>query len=56
MLESASNDVEENLLEIAFFNTIIKYIMNARDDLPKEEVAKRLTDKGREILCQSQTS
>ncbi len=50
VLESASNDVEENLLEIAFFNTIIKYIMNARDDLPKEEVAKRLTDKGREIF------
>lgn len=42
VLESASNDVEENLLEIAFFNTIVKYIMNARDDLPKEEVAKRM--------------
>jgi predicted transposase/invertase (TIGR01784 family) len=39
VIEKASDDLEANQLSYSFFNTLITYILNTREDLPVDEVS-----------------
>lgn len=50
IVENASIDVETGQLERTVFNTLITYILHARDDVPVENLKERLTVEGRKIF------
>jgi predicted transposase/invertase (TIGR01784 family) len=47
VIEKASDDLEANQLSHSFFNTVIRYILSTRKDVPIDEVKERLPVEGR---------